>query len=582
MFKSINRILKSMNFKEKISISMMLTICVLFLLFSFTTNQIYQKLFLENSSQLILKNYNLIHSNIEKIVDNSKNSCSVIENDDEIYNLISKEKAFTDENIEEFYEDYYKYTRIQNAVAFATETYDIDGISIYTNSGAIYGENGKIYFDANRIKETKWYETLTKNKSVSMFCNSDYFSDEEDVAEGNLYYIKLIRSHINGKNIGAIRITISLNRIEKLFSSDSTDLKNKTFLQNDAGEIITSYDKSTNFDIEQTSKQTIKNDGKSIIICQNITGTNMFLISVTSYKDAMSKYNMRSLFIYIIIAVILIISYKISKLFSARLTRRLTEMMNSMDNVKNGEFKPVPSDDYNDDIETFIHNYNDMLIEFEELLNTQKQHETQKRKLQLKILQEQIKPHFLYNTLELINNAAIINNIPEISETVLELSSFYRISLSQGDEIHCLKYELQHIQLYFSLQNKRAQKHLILEINAPEELLDTKTPKLILQPIMENAYYHAFPVPLNKNNAKIEVTVKRIEDNIIIEFCDNGVGIPYETQKLILETESKNGFGLKNVNERIKLYFGNDYGLSISSIPDTGTTITIKLPYNLS
>ena len=221
-----------------------------------------------------------------------------------------------------------------------------------------------------------------------------------------------------------------------------------------------------------------------------------------------------------------------------------------------------------------------MLVSFQVLLDTQSQHEAQKRKLQLSVLQEQIKPHFLYNTLELINNSAIINNIPEISEIVLELSSFYRLSLNQGSEMHTLKDELRHISLYFSLQNKRAQKPVSFLIHAPEELMSTSIPKLLLQPIMENAYYHAFPVPVTKEDAKIEVTVKKVENDVVIEFFDNGIGIPCDIQKSIFETEAQSGFGLKNIHERITLLYGKDYGLSISSIPEVETIVTIKLPYN--
>ena len=109
--------------------------------------------------------------------------------------------------------------------------------------------------------------------------------------------------------------------------------------------------------------------------------------------------------------------------------------------------------------------------------------------------------------------------------------------------------------------------------------MDTKIPKLLLQPILENAYYHAFPAPITKENAKIEVTVKKEDEDIIIEFYDNGIGIPYDLQNNILKTESQNSFGLKNIHERINLFYGNGYGLSISSIPDEETRVQIKLPY---
>ena len=580
MLKTMKRILKSTKLKDKIRIFMMLTICVSFLFFSITATYVYRHLFLENTSQLMLKNFNLTYSNLEKIIDNSRNACAIIENDEKIYNMIAKEKDFIDESPEVFYTGYGTYLNMQNAIVFSADTYDVDGISIYTNSGCIYGDEGKTYFNADQIKKSKWYKYLSENEIISMFCNSEYFSDQEQISEGDLYYIKLIRSHINGKYIGAIRVTISPERIENLFASDSPNSNNITFLQNEIGEAFVDDTKLVDVNIKPTDKQTLVYDNETAVISQKISGTNLFLLSVTSYEDAMADFNKIKFLIFAITVIIILASYKLSKIFAISITRRLSQMMDSMDDVKHGVFQTVPSSDNYDDIEVCISNYNDMLAEFQMLLNTQKEHEAQKRNLQLKVLQEQIKPHFLYNTLELINNAAIINNIPEISEIVLELSSFYRLSLNQGSEIHTLKDELYHIQLYFSLQNKRAQKPLTLNINAPEELLNTKIPKLLLQPIMENAYYHAFPAPITQEDAKIEVTVKKIDDDVIIEFYDNGIGIPYDLQNNILTTESRNGFGLKNIHERINLFFGNGYGLSISSVPDRETTVTIKLPHN--
>lgn len=578
----MKHILKSIKLKDKIRIFLMIAICVSFLFFSITTTNIYKNLFHENTSQLMLKNFNLTYSNLEKIIENSKNTCAIIENDEKIYTMLTQEKDFIDAGAKAFYEGYGTYLSMQSAISIAMDTYDIDGISVYTNSGCIYGDTGKTYISFDQLKESKWYQYLQQNEIVAMFCNSDYFSDSEQISDGDLYYIKLIRSRTNRKYVGAIRIAISAERIENLLYSNSPKQNNDTFLQNDSGEIITPFDDANilNDEFKQTYEQSLIYNDESAIICQNITGTNLYLVSVTSYKDAMADFNKIEFLIYAITFLIIAASYKLSKVFSIGITKRLNAMMNSMDNVKYGVFEPVPSGNHSDDIELCINNYNDMLVSFQVLLDTQNKHEAQKRKLQLKVLQEQIKPHFLYNTLELINNSAIINNIPEISEIVLELSSFYRLSLNQGSEMHTLKDELRHISLYFSLQNKRAQKPLSFLINAPEELMSTSIPKLLLQPIMENAYYHAFPVPVTKEDAKIEVTVKKVENDVVIEFFDNGIGIPYDIQKNIFETEGKSGFGLKNIHERITLLYGNDYGLSISSIPEVETIITIKLPYN--
>ena len=584
MIKSMKALLKPTKLKDKIRLFITLAICVSFAFFSFATTYIYKDLFRKNTKQLILENFNLIYRNFEVMIDNAKAACALIENDEKMYDLIAKETDFLHGgNADDLYKDYATYIDMRTTIALSADAYGIDGITVYTNSNYVYGDIGRTYFDFGQIEQSTWYRYLKQHNTVSMFCNHEYFSDAEQTSEGDIYYIKLVRSHTSGRYIGAIRITISGERLKQLLLSNSSDLNNTTFLQNDVGEVVTPFDDSRTIEIdtEQASKQTLSYDGGSAIISQRIAGTNLYLISITSYHDAMAGFNRIKLLIYAITLIIILISYKLSKIFAIGITKRLNEMMDSMANVKNGVFQPVPPSNVDDDIEFCISNYNDMLLEFQTLLSTQKEHEAQKRKLQLKILQEQIKPHFLYNTLELINNSAIINNVPEISEIVLELSSFYRLSLNEGSEMHTLQDELQHIRLYFALQNKRAQKPLSLDINAPKELFDIELPKLLLQPIIENSFYHAFPVPINKKDARIEVTVKRVGNDIVIEVYDNGIGIPYDKQKSILEAEGESGgFGLNNIHERIRLFYGNGYGVTIASTPNVETRVQIKLPYH--
>ena len=205
----------------------------------------------------------------------------------------------------------------------------------------------------------------------------------------------------------------------------------------------------------------------------------------------------------------------------------------------------------------------------------------EKRKLELKALQHQINPHFLYNTLDSIIWMAESKdeNIVPMTEA---LSKLFRISLSRGKELIQLSDELDHVRNYLFIQSMRHLNKFDYEISAPQELLSCKTLKLILQPIVENSIYHGIKNMAGKGT--IRITAYQEEEKLVIRLEDNGIGMDAEMLERLLnepvnEKSSKgSGIGVHNVNERIKLYFGQEYGLRFESELDKGTTAFVYLP----
>ena len=230
--------------------------------------------------------------------------------------------------------------------------------------------------------------------------------------------------------------------------------------------------------------------------------------------------------------------------------------------------------------------FNIMIGRIRELLAAQAKEQEALQKAELKALQAQINPHFLYNTLDTIVWMAETNETDQVIEIVRTLSSFFRIALSKGKDWIPIRQEVEHVRSYLHIQKIRYRDILDYEIDVDENVLDGTILKLTLQPLTENALYHG--IKNKRDGGTIQVRARKKEpDQVLIEVQDNGVGCtPYRLAQIQerLNDESyeisqeDEGFGLANVNKRIKLYYGNQYGLSIESQYQEGTRVTVTIP----
>jgi two-component system sensor histidine kinase YesM len=220
-----------------------------------------------------------------------------------------------------------------------------------------------------------------------------------------------------------------------------------------------------------------------------------------------------------------------------------------------------------------------MVTDIKKLMDriTKQQKEEGQRELQ--VLQSQINPHFLYNTLDTLQWKALEYDAVELSDLIISLSSFFRISLSKGKEFISLEKELEHVNNYLKIQQFRYSDILDYSINCDARLYSYQLPKIIIQPLVENAIYHGIKPKLNHGNITINVFDELDYLKIVVE--DDGVGIPDERlikiRKNLEEHISGNNYGLYNVNRRIYLLFGEGCGLTINSNENQGTIITMKL-----
>jgi len=225
---------------------------------------------------------------------------------------------------------------------------------------------------------------------------------------------------------------------------------------------------------------------------------------------------------------------------------------------------------------------NIMIEKLSDLIETVKKEQSNLRETEIKLLQEQINPHFLYNTLDTIIWLAESGKQDDVVEVVGSLSKYFRTSLSKGKDLVTLKDEETHVCSYLQIQKIRYGDILEYEIDLPKELSLCRIPKITLQPLVENALYHG--IKNKRTKGKIKLIGRMENDKVIIKVTDNGLGMTPDRLKQVLESmqrkseNEKESYGLYNVNERIRMIFGPDYGLSLQSTYEVGTEVTVCLP----
>lgn len=263
------------------------------------------------------------------------------------------------------------------------------------------------------------------------------------------------------------------------------------------------------------------------------------------------------------------------------ITRRINKLKNSMAKVENGDFDAVINTQDKDEIGDLIHSFNSMTTQIKNLITQVYEGRISQKESEMRALRAQINPHFLYNSLSLINWKAIEYEQEDISEITLALSNYYRTSLNKGKNILSFEQELSNMQSYLKIQQIMHDNSFDVVINVSEEVMPCESLNLILQPLVENAIDHGIDLLTDRKGViTVEARMQTDEEGkklVCVTVSDNGVGMDEETAQNFLTVQSK-GYGARNVNDRIRLYYGESYHLEVKSIPDEGTTITIKFP----
>lgn len=287
----------------------------------------------------------------------------------------------------------------------------------------------------------------------------------------------------------------------------------------------------------------------------------------------------------IVLPAIIIASVLVNILVTDSITKPIRMLCDKTAMVAKGDFSTRTSCDNHDELAILSDRFNDMTIQLEQQVKSIRLEQENLRYMESKLLQTQINPHFLYNTLDTIIWLIEAEKNEEAIDIVVALSEFFRIVVSKGKDFITIREEEIHIKSYLQIQQSRYKDILAYEINIPEELYGYQILKLSLQPLIENSLYHG--IKKQRAKGKITVTGEIIDEVIYFHVIDNGVGMNDDELEALRKevdmpgSKQSTGFGLANVNKRIKLNYGNDFGLNIQSEKGEGTDILIRFPARL-
>lgn len=412
----------------------------------------------------------------------------------------------------------------------------------------IHSEKGSLMdFEGDRLVDP--YQTINRAKT-------DFRALEEEA-----------KSRHNKESADKLGWIIkSMDRLEKTVKTIEENVENHApyseneKLYNNAGLILTEM-------IQEEIQKYIQDEAEQMeLIRQSMEKRQNQAVTISIYA------------LLLIFAVSLLVARRIT----LSVTRPIKTLCEATEQVAKGDFTSQTQIDAGDEIQMLTTSFNHMKVQIGRLIEDVKTEQDNLRATELKLLQAQINPHFLYNTLDAIIWLAESGKDDQVVEMVTSLSEFFRTVLSNGKDFITVQEEVSHIQSYLSIQKFRYQDILEYEIDVDKELLCYPILKLTLQPIVENALYHG--IKHKRGMGKITVRGRRAEDTICFQVVDNGIGLTEEQLESLRYTVQSHrkgkddGFGLANVDERICMAYGSRYGLSFESTYGEGTTVAVILP----
>ena len=333
-------------------------------------------------------------------------------------------------------------------------------------------------------------------------------------------------------------------------------------------------------------------DGRDILYTARPSEKTGWIVVVVSYLSELLEGARRALFTFILLAVLCFaVAAVVSSLVSARISRPIEALRRSMQEVEKGNFDIDITVESDNEVYQLARDCDIAVKKVRDLIEQNREEGEQKRLLELRALQAQINPHFLYNTLDSIIWMIELGENEEAIDVTSSLARFFRLGISRGSEYITIRTEIEYLETYLSIQKTRYKNKLDYELGFAPELHEYRILKLLVQPLVENAIYHGI-----KNKVApgvVRVSGERAGDAIVIRVADDGVGMDEDRlerlRRLLADPAireegedqarpSAGGVGVRNVQERIRLCFGGEYGLSFESRPGTGTTATIRIP----
>ena len=445
----------------------------------------------------------------------------------------------------------------------------------YLNTGP-----GITYVNTDKIFETEWLNEVMAQKGNYVIKAGTRGAFRSNIGE-MVSFVRVINDINTQKPIGILAINLPSRFFEQAYEGLSGETSHFA-LYDTSGRLICKDNESTFSSLnpenllQNTREETDKLFYKSIFTCDTLGDSHFILASRLEVRilDGLPAKLLVALIIgaFILLAFMWLINTYIAK----NVIYPIQRLVDSMAEVQNGWLHRVSMNVNDDEIGLLKNSYNAMLIEINQLIEELLQKEKTLRMAELDALQEQMKPHFLYNTLDMIRYMALENRTDEVYNMLETLGNFYRRFLSKGSTDLSLGEEIEIVKSYLTLQRTRFEDIFTDEYEIEEGLSSIRVPRLILQPLVENSIYHG--IRPKGEHGVIRVTVKRQEDFLFLSIYDNGIGMSAHQRELLFSGKDSRSFGFQGTIERIRYYYKTEDVFEIHSTEGEYCEIILKLP----
>lgn len=584
MYKSIVKIiskLSSIKFNQKITILFILAVLITNTFVIYTVYQLAGKEITQKSSGLVQGQFETITDILNITLKNFIETANIITSDSRVQEFLMNNKL-TSKN----------YNKDTND-AYSSIRYLLDSNS-YIDYIALVKFNGPELVYVGEVWTNSDFRTQTledyKNAIGTQFGNCK-ISMKRKVFYPDQYVLNIYQpisdKYDSNLNTGFLVIGIGEKNIKEFYSNLDKELQIQTYLADKDGIVISDTNKYS-IGKESLYKDVLKGKsgqqkvGNKMVVYQKLSNWDWYMVGEIPMESLLKDTNTVIFFIILWVlgsgVLISIACYKLSK----NLYKPMETIVKKMNEVSKGNLEVRMEKEYKgNDFKQLASGFNIMIEEINILMFRIKKEQTEIKQIELNRLQSQIKPHFLYNTLECIHWQALSDGNKDVSRMVKALANYYRLCLSKGKDIIPLSQELANINNYLIIQNMRYSDIVQCQLNIDERFSNVLIPKMTLQPLIENSIYHGIRVK-DGYKGKIFITIEEVNNKIVISVADTGMGMEQEQIDQINNSisvfDEKTGYGLRNVHKRIEILFGSGYGLYYRKNKFDGTTVDILLP----
>ena len=518
---------------------------------------------------------------------------NMVEDNGVIQNTLSADGFGEERPYMEQWLEYYELNKEFNSYEISNSIYRF---CLYVPDEVMYAGN-QYYFDGvSRLKERSDYVDLR----YALNTGEDYVAisrerdgvDQQDTSQMVTLYHRIASKKEKEEELGICSISVSAKYFQDIMKNANITSEGLVYLMSENGRMITSSNSSIlqkmqkkgillNYGAELFMEKKKEGQKEYYITRQNVDGASWQMILIIPENEYEDQYRFlwlsAALMLGSMIAVIVLMSYLLSGYYVGRLKKLNVEMTGLESGNLNANL-PITTEE--DEIEEIYHNFNGMVQEVQRLMQEHYQLGKEVKMAEVRALQAQINPHFLYNTLDLINWISMDYGAEEIGTLTWNLARFYRLSLNHGKSLISIGEEVEHVEVYVNIENYHFDNATSLEVDVPEELKSYACLNIILQPFVENAIVHGIAEKPDIESCEIRICARREEQDIVFSVQDDGPGV--DVKEMQKETQqdirtAQHGYGVRNINFRLKLCFGEKYGVTYLE-SEKGTHVEIKIP----